>query len=284
MAQYFIRNESYPPIAGQRLYHVVASLPPQTRRMKIRFPLLPISQCLQLCSYASTQNSEDVWLFFKACSGELTVSHTGGAQKESGGTPISTNDSLSPETIISEIEADNITSTITVKIDNARASYMMNSVIVSSHEVFYEHIAAYYVHLSRHTHDYSGAVDLDAAGAEALEILERAFANKGGFNAALAEARQATNGGMRYVLDVFTEQYKREQKEKYVSRIFKLAMDPLDWEGKVKFMESVISRLKHILPLEITNQPAERFAIHFEPIVRALNQARDELASVFKKL
>ncbi len=87
---------------------------------------------------------------------------------------------------------------------------------------------------------------------------------------------------MRYVLDVFTEQFKRDQTEKNIGRIFKLAMDPLDWDRKVRLMASVVDRLQNMLPGEITRQPAERFAVHYEPIVRALIQSRDRLTSLFR--
>ena len=115
-----------------------------------------------------------------------------------------------------------------------------------------------------------------------MKYWKRLFPTKVDFRQRLAEARHATNGGMRYVLDVFTEQYKREQTEKHVSRIFKLAMDPLDWDRKVQLMASVVDRLKNMLPSEIAEQPAERFAVHYEPIVRVLIQSRDRLASVFR--
>jgi hypothetical protein len=49
-------------------------------------------------------------------------------------------------------------------------------------------------------------------------------------------------------------------------------------------MESVIARLKDILPRDIVDQPVERFAVHYEPIVRTLTHSRDELISVFRAL
>lgn len=278
----FIQKGSYLSQAGQNLFRVVASLPPDIRRLSLNFPLLPVSKCTEFCRNAGKSQSKDAWLFLKACSGEVQPSTIARppAAPEAGAADREIDQSL--ESIISEIENDRLTSAITVKIDNARASYAMDSVVSCSHDHFCNAIASYFIHLSRHLHGFSGPVDMDAAGAEGLEVLEKAFMNKGGFAAALAEARHATNGGMRYVLDVFTEQYKREQIEKHVGRIFKLAMDPLDWDRKVRLMASVVDRLKNILPSEISTQPAERFAVHYEPIVKALAQSRDQLTSVFR--
>jgi hypothetical protein len=281
-ADYLIRNESYLPEAGQNLFQVVASLPPDTRRLKLRFPLLPVHKCAELCRFARNSDNNDAWLFLKACSGEiaqLTVNPSP-TNPKSIAEKSETNQSL--DTIISEIEADRMASEVTVKINNAQATFILNSVIIDSHDHFCETIASYYIHLSKHLHGFTYHAKMDAALSEGFEILEKAFAKEGGFPAALAEARNATKGGMRYVLDIFTDQYLREEKEKYVSRIFKLAMDPLDWDRKVRLMASVIDRLKTILPSEITDQPAKRFAAHYEPIVRALIQSRDQLASVFR--
>ena len=281
-AAYFLLKGKYPLNAGQNLFRVVASLPPETRRLKIRFPLLPISQCAKLCRFAADSENEDAWLFLKACSGDLASATMALIPPKAPQTDVIPEKDQSLDAVISAIEADTVASELTSKIDTAHASYAMATVVITSHEEFCDIIASYFTHLSRHVHGLSGPVDIDTAGAEGLEILERAFSNRGGFQAAAAEARHGTNGGMRYVLDAFTDQYKREQREKHIRRVFKLALDPLDWDGKVRFMESVIARLKSILPLEITNQPPERFAVHHEPIVRALVRSRDELVSVFR--
>ena len=81
-----------------------------------------------------------------------------------------------------------------------------------------------------------------------------------------------------------TDQFKEEEKEKYVSWIFKMAMNPLDWDQKVRIMASVLKRLKCILPSDIADQPAERYAVHFEPIVRALCQSKDKMISIFRSI
>jgi len=70
---------------------------------------------------------------------------------------------------------------------------------------------------------------------DAIALLERAFANGGGFEAALAEARYPAHGGLRRVLDVVTDQYKAEQRSKHVSRVVREAIDPLDWDARVAF-------------------------------------------------
>ncbi len=283
-AVHFIQKQVYPPNAGHHLYGVVASIPQEIRRLKISFPLLPMSHCMQLCQWAGEAQSEDVWLFLKASQGDLFSSPlvSGAGDDEQTGAVKDPKSQL--ETIISAIDADNLTARITAKIDTALGSFPLESVTITSHEAFCHLIVSYFIHLYRHIHGLISTIDWEDAESEGLEILEEAFANHGGFKAALAEARNPVQGGMRYVLSHFTEHYKREQKEKYIRRVFKLALDPLELDGKIALMESVLKHLKGILPPEILAQPAARFADHYEPIVRSLVQSRDEITSIFRTL
>ena len=140
------------------------------------------------------------------------------------------------QSILSEISAETLTNLIGLPIDTARAVYIMDSVTVNSYEEFNETIASFYLHLIRHIRKLAEPVDLEAAGAEAFALLERTFSKKGGLQAALAEAKNAINGGLRLVLDMVTEQFKREEQEKHINRVLKSALDPLDWKGKVGLM------------------------------------------------
>jgi hypothetical protein len=115
-----------------------------------------------------------------------------------------------------------------------------------------------------------------------LALLERSFSSKGGFQAALVEAKLANNGGLRFVLDMMTEQFKRELQGKHVDHVLKSALDPLCWKGKVSFIQALINRLKFHLPKEITSQPAERYAGHYEGIVEAYVQSMDQLKSIIR--
>ena len=73
-----------------------------------------------------------------------------------------------------------------------------------------------------------------------------------------------------------------EEQEKHINFVLKLMMDSLDWEGKVALMGEVLKRLEPHLPPEIISQPPERFAAHYESIVRAYVQSMDRVKSVFR--
>jgi len=278
-----IRNRKYPERFGKYIVRLICSLPPSVRRRKLTFPLIPISECIKLSQFSGEHQNEDVVLMFKAVSGEKVsqVIETG-----PDGQP---NDSCEKEhsnplleSILAEINADHLTASIGLPIDSARAVFLIDSVLVGSHTEFSETIVSFYLHLLRHTRKVFDPVDMDAAGAEGFALLERAFSKQGGFQAALAEARCASNGGMRFVMDTMTEQLKREQQKKHVNHILKSALDPLDWQGKVNMMKELLVRLKPHLPEEIFSQPAERYAGHYEGIVETYVRSIDQVKSVFR--
>ena len=136
----------------------------------------------------------------------------------------------------------------------------------------------------RHTESVPQSINNEIVAAEALALLERAFRDKGGVDGAQAEARHGINGGMRFILDVMTEQYKAEQQTKRVSRVFKAALDPLDWNARVQFMATFLERLGPHLPPEILAQPPARFARHYEPILKTYVQSLDRVRQLLHNL
>ena len=105
-----------------------------------------------------------------------------------------------------------------------------------------------------------------------------------GLPAALAEARNATNGGLRYIFDLMTEQFKHDQLEKHINFVLKSELDPLDWDGKVALIDALLASLKAHLPTEIISQPPERYAGHYDNIVRAYVESMDQVKLFFRTI
>jgi hypothetical protein len=285
LAQFHIDRKKYPKGLGHGLLRLIQSLPPQTRHLKLNFPLLPMSESIRLSQYANESDHEDVRLLLGAAFGERPWQAPKiGKATEPGEDTDSNHDKGKLQAILSEISAEALTNQIGLPIDTARAVYMMDSVTINSYEEFNDTIASFYLHLIRHKRKLSESVDLEAAGAEAFELLERTFSKKGGLQAALAEARTPVNGGLRFVFDMVTEQFKREEQEKHVNRVLKSALDPLDWKGKVDLMGALMKCLGPHLQPEISSQPPERFAVHYEVIIRTYLESMERVNSIFRPL
>jgi len=284
-AQFHTQRKTYPKGFGRRLLRLIQSLPPQTRRLKLDFPLLPMSECIQLGQFGKESDHEDVPLLFRAGFGEkaLLIAKESNRTGPSGDTDAGHIEGTL-QSILSEISTETRIKMVGIPIDSARGAYITDSVTVNSYEEFCETITSFYMHLKRHTRKLSEPVDLNEAAPEALDLLERAFSKQGGLKAAEAEARTAVKGGLRLVLDMMTEQFKREEQEKYMNYILKSALDPLDWKSKVDLMGVFLKRLGPLLAPEIKSQPPERFAEHYEDLIRAYLQSIDRMNSLLRSL
>lgn len=185
--------------------------------------------------------------------------------------------------VVSEIEAYNLAKRIGIPIDSARAAFAVDSVTVKSYEEFKDKMPAFYIQLMRNTKRLPENIETNIVESEAFALLERGFSNKGGIPAAMDEARNGINGGLRLIFDIMTDQLKKEEQEKYVNFVLKNALDPLDWESKVAFIEKLLKKLENILP-EATRAEPERFAGHYEKIVTAYVNSINHLNTLFRSL
>ena len=123
-----------------------------------------------------------------------------------------------------------------------------------------------------------------ALSAEAIDLAGRAFENRGGYKDALAEAMYATNGGLRRVFDAMTERLKQEQKEKHITMLLKNAIDPLDWDAKVGFMQIFMELIRPDLPADLRDLPPKRLASHWEAIVEHYAEMKAKVSSLLRRL
>ena len=283
-ARHHSGQRKYPGGFGRELSQLVQSLPPATRRIKGLFPLLPKDACLRLCQLAQEDAYEDVQHLLDSVVGKVSDrSQTSVAVASTN--PAARDDfAADVESVLVEINAEALARKIGIPIDAARASYVMGDVLIESSAEFNDAVSSFYLTLLRHTCPGPILAAPTELADEALDLLERAFADKGGVNAALAEARDGIHGGMRLVLDVMTEQYKVQQQSKHARRILQEALDPLDWNRRVTFMRAILTRLGPQLPAEVRNQPPERFARHYDEILSVYVQSLDRVKQLLRRL
>jgi len=280
-ARHEIRQKRYPPDFGRKLVALVRSLPPTTRRDKGLFPLLPVEQCLKVARFATDEDHGDIQYLLDGASGRVA-----GPPREELSIPKPAPSTMKEtvSAVLAEISTETLAKKIGQPIDSARATYVMDGVIIEDYEVFRDAIAAFYLALLRHTGSVRASGQEQTIRSESLALLEQAFADKGGANAAWAEARDGIHGGMRFVLDVMTEQFKTEMQVNHVRRVVKEAVDPLDWAGRAAFMEAFLERLGPHLPPEIRDEPPERFARHYETILVTYVQSLDRVKQLLRSL
>ena len=282
-AQYHLGCKRYPSRFGTFLRKVILSIPPATRMTKLTRPLIPTATVIELSQMADESDYRDVRDLHKASEppalqnqslplDESETSDTHQARPESGVL----------DWVLREIGEENLARRIGIKIDAARATYVMERNTIDSAAEFYGAITAFYVHLLSSSGEVDGLVDVDSAGAHALGLLESGYARWGGKKAAQAEATTGVHGGLRHIFDLMTEQHKRQRKEEYIQYVLKTTVDDLSHEEKREFMAAFIERCAAILPPEILAAPVARFVNGTEELVRAYVTSLDRVQQMMR--
>ena len=284
-SQFHIKNKTYPREFGRELIQLLRSLPPDTRNDKIEFPVLPILECTKLAHFAVESDTEDIGLLYDAARGKAIWTEPAiTTRPRAAGTQIKDDkDQEFVNSIISQIDSTTLAKIIGVPIDTGRATYRLNSLTVKSNEEFHDVITGFYLHLERHMHPVSESVDMNRVRDDAVALVERTFADKGGVDAAMNEADDAIHGGMKFILDCMTEQFKTECQSKHVNRVIRDTLGSLNREARVSFISALLKRLSSHLPHEITMGRPERFVEHYEIIVKAYVKSLDKINEVFRR-
>ena len=274
-----IRKNAYPSGFGLELLRLLRSIPPTIWRLQLGHSPISTSQALKLAALAGTSDQEDVQHLLRAA-----MDGAASYSVPAGNTPISVDatEMVSLDVLLSEMNA--AAQRAAAPIDRARASYCLPSVVAQSHAEFMDTIASFYLHVLRHLDSVAPAVNPQRVGADALALLTRAFANRGGADGAWAEARDAVHGGLRLILDLMTEQLKREEQAKDVNRVLKEALGGKEWLQRVQMMAVLMQRLAPHLPPEIRDQPASHYTRHLDEIVRAYVSSMSQVKEVLRIL
>ncbi len=275
---YFLHQKRYPSKLGNRLYGLLLSLPPEIRRLKIKFPLTSTGKIFKLCQFVRTIDHEDAQYLLLAASGKANASPIAGSDFKAFGKSAN-NGKAKLQFLITE--ANRIRSDIAKKFDSARAAYRIDSVIAEDSEKAMDAATAFFIHIQRHYGEMLESPDSMFSQAACCEVLESAFAREGGLKAALAEARDAPRGGLRYVFDLITEKLKREEQEKQLRLLFKTVLDPLDRQKRLVVTKALIEHLRDHLPPEIVSQPPEKFVESCEILARNLLESMEKLKRAF---
>jgi hypothetical protein len=185
--------------------------------------------------------------------------------------------------VISQIDSVSLAKTIAVPIDTARATYMLGSLTVRSNDEFFDVVSAFYLHLQRHIHSVSESIDINIVKNDAVALVERTFANKGGITAAMNEASAGIHGGMRFILDCLTDKFKIESQERHINRIIHEIIGPLDRDVQISFISALLKRLSPHLPQEIASSQPERFIDHYETIAKEYVKSFDKINETFQR-
>lgn len=284
---FHIESQTYPKEFGRKLIQLLRSLPPAVRKLKISLPLLPPRACVKLSQFAAESDADDIRLLYNAASGKVIWTEPTAIKViQTCDKTTDKEDQAVVDAIISEIDCSALASAVDMPIDTARATYMIDSLSVESSEQFYDCISAFYLHLQRHINSPSESLDRNTVRADAIALIDRIFFNKGGLRAAMHEASEPVHGGMKFILDCMTEQFKIDARNKHVNRVIKEALSPMEPDAQIAFVRTLLDRLSSHLPERIASAPPESFLKEEESlklIVTTYVKSLDRISEVFRR-
>jgi hypothetical protein len=275
----------YPESFGEQLLRLVISLPPSIRRLDEVFQLLSMELCIKLTQHANKNDYDDIRQLHKAAFGEgwhalpFSVDKTKTVRSHEGDW-----ESELIERLLAELSEENLAEKVGQRLDEARGSYIMDTVTVKNGFEFNDAITSFYAHMFRRTASPTGHLKRSALSEEAIDLVEKAFERKGGYKGALSEGKYGTNGGLRLVFDAMTESLKQEGKGKYIARVFKETSDPFDWDAKVRLMEIFMARIGPELPADLRALPPKKLASHWETIIGHYAESKAKVIDLLKRL
>jgi hypothetical protein len=283
-ADYWVRQKRYPQRFGNKLRQIIQSVSPSVRALKLNTLLLSVGSCIKLSQCATSADFNDVLDLYRTVARTTDIpSQVQRAQQKQPATGRKAKSSTL-EIVLAEIEKEHLTSIICLPIDAARASFLLDRVTVDNSQQALDVITSFYIHLLEYTNGTAGSPGIDQAGPDAHALMDRTFARGGGAAAATAEAISGVQGGLRFVLDQMTEQFKRERQEAHVQHVIATAIDALDWDAKVGFVKEFLRRHPDVVPAELASEPPERFAKNYELIVRAYVNAMDGVKQMLRAM
>jgi hypothetical protein len=283
-AQFHADRQSYPSHFGQRLLRLFRSLPPAVWRA-IPVPMIDFALCVAVVKGTRARDGEDVFALFDAVRGrrierDVEPYPAGSPPEPAPSDP----EGIALGAIASQITEQTLARRIGIPIDSARGCYVLASSTIETYHEFLDTLAAFYIHLQRHLHPNTvESPDMARARSQALDLLKEVFRGEEGDKAAFARARDGIDGGMRVILDLLTEQFKRDEQALYVQRVFKEAM-PVDWNERVAFMRGAMKWLGTLLPADLRDEPPERFAGRPEAIIQVFVESLDRVNRIVSTL
>ena len=284
--EFHTHQDRYPPNVGHNLAQVLASIPSAFRRVKLRFPLVPLERCIRLSQHATATDHPDVLLLMEA--------NCGKSLRPPGSDPVAGRPQAAQDRTLGEVIADlvleelspeNIDQAVSLPIDEAHNQFKPTSVVADSMEEFLDMAIALYCLLTGASGAFLACPASEVTLADTIALIERAFSRQGGMDAAYREASRPTRlGAMLYVTARMADQFKAEAIEKFVLMKIKLASDPMDGAAKVAFIKVLLERLGPFLPADVRNQPPEAYATRFEEIARAYARSLDDVRHTLARL
>jgi hypothetical protein len=159
--------------------------------------------------------------------------------------------------------------------DYARESFRIGALVVSDFREFSQVIGAYVRH--HHAVCFGGGELPDFQAQEiGKEFISEHYKERLRLtlNSACEDAITGTNGGLRSILDVICDAFKRQSEYRYAESVFDRFVSPNDYADRVEIVRQIMERFRFVFPPSIMERRPEEFASNYKTIIRQIVDAQ----------
>lgn len=143
------------------------------------------------------------------------------------------------DTIVAHCGTEALARLVGMPFDEARISYVADSMVVQSEEEFIEKARAFYLHVLAYTGGGATEKDNEVIRADVLALLDTAFEHSGGWRGALEKALTGRQGGLRIVFDMMADQLRNEAETSRINAVFREYIEPLDDDSRSRLIRKL---------------------------------------------
>jgi hypothetical protein len=279
-SHFHFKEKVYPLDFGEDLLKLAISLPPTIKNKPGYLPLVRVPDYIQLVQYVKETDFDDVPKLHQAAFEKRSYRRSIDSLQDDIDSKSSADNIL--QYFLKELSPERIAEQVLIPLDNARASYSINSVIVESFDEFLDYISSFHAHMLRHCGKLGGNIDSGELTGDALDHVSQAFYKMGQDKGAYIEAKSGVRGGLRYVFDAMTSLLKSKAQRIYVGLVLKSAIDPLDDKAKTKVIQSIINQLGPNLPEGLIGKSPCSLINDFPEVIKAYSESTDHLIEKLK--
>jgi hypothetical protein len=189
------------------------------------------------------------------------------------------------DNLLVTLDERQIAQRISLRHDEARIRYQLQSNTAANFDEFSDILADYYNHHFTNCVSNGGSLPRSEAAGRAKEILDREYRRRDGdIVTAFNDAHDGTNGGLRVVLDMLAEATKKEAVERYIREMFDRHVTPNAWEQKVDIIRQFIARCGANLASSIRADQPERYAQNYRDLIRSYVESLQSTSAIFRRL
>lgn len=282
-AAFHVRQRRYCPGFGQKLFDVLAGLPPVSRDTRVKFPLLPDSMLASLIKLVTPHEIVDVRILLDAVAGDrFAKAEPLRRSVVSTSNRISASDRL--DAILEEIDIDNLSRRIGRPYDEARQTFHCGPIITQATAECIEVVGAFLIHVRQFTDTGVMQPSRDALMGEAVSLLGDAFGRLGGIKAAYAEARDGTRGGLRFVLNQVVDHLKHREMEKHINYVFAGGLSEMSEDEQIDVVSEFVQRLRQVLPHGTITGSSSDYLANAQELIQAYVRATSQVKQMVRAL